>query len=58
MKSTVLSFVNASKIYQFKAKDCEIEKCSLTLGNISKGFVVNNVLKTGLNGSLYNFSCS
>ena len=56
MKSTAFLFVNASNIYQFKWKVCEIEKYPLRLRNISKDFVVNNMIKTGLNGRSYNFS--
>ena len=32
------AFVNATIIYQFKAKDSEIKKCPLSLGNISVDF--------------------
>ena len=42
-------FVNATKIYQFKAEDFEIKPYILCLGNISKHFAVNNMNKTGLN---------
>ena len=44
-------FVNASKIYQFKAKDPEIKDYTLCLGNISKDFTINNMKKTGLRGT-------
>ena len=43
-------FVNATKIYQFKAKDSEIKKYHLCLGNISKDFTANNMKYLGLNG--------
>ena len=43
-------FVNAAKIYQFKAKDSEIKTYTLCLGNISKDFTVDNMKKTGLKG--------
>ena len=43
-------FVNATKIYQFKAKASEITDFSLCLGNISKGFTVNKMWKMGLKG--------
>ena len=46
-------FVNATKIYQFKAND---SKCPLWLGNISKDFASINMKKTGLNGYVYKFS--
>ena len=49
-------FVNATKIYQFKAKDFEIKKQPLCLGNITGGFSANNAKKTGLNGCVYDFS--
>ena len=41
-------FVNATKIYQFKGKNCEIKGHTLCLGNISKDFTINNLKKTGL----------
>ena len=37
--------VNATKIYQFKAKDSEIKDHALCLGNISKYFTINNMKK-------------
>ena len=43
-------FVNATKIYQFKANDSEIKKYPLYLGNISKEFTAININKTGLSG--------
>ena len=49
-------FVNATKIYQFKAKDSEIKMYPLCLGNVSGDFSANNMKKTGLNGCVYNFS--
>ena len=48
-------FVNATKIYQFKAKDSEIKKYPLRLGNVPVDFSANNMIKTRLNGSVYNF---
>ena len=41
-------FLNATKIYQFKAKDSEIKKYLVCLGNISKNFTAINMKKTGL----------
>ena len=41
-------FVNATKIYQFKAKDSETKDYTLYLGNISKDFTTDNMKKTGL----------
>ena len=38
-------FVNAAKIYQFKAKDSAIKDYALCLGNISKDFTINNIKK-------------
>ena len=49
-------FVNATKIYQFKANDSEIKKYPLCLGNILKDFTVNNVKYPGLNGYIFEFS--
>ena len=34
--------VNATKLYQFKAKNSEIKDYALFLGNISKDFTINN----------------
>ena len=53
-------FVNATKIYQFKAKDSEIKDYSLCLGNVSKDFAINKIKKkqkkpTGLKGVVKNF---
>ena len=36
-------FPNATKIYQFKAKNSEIKDYTLCLGNISKDFTINNM---------------
>ena len=49
-------FVNGVKIYQFKAKDSEINASPLSLGNISKDFAVDNMKKTGLHRYMYDFS--
>ena len=38
-------FVNATKVYQFKAKDSEIKDYTLCLGNISKDFTITNMKK-------------
>ena len=56
MEVTVFFFVNATKIYQFKAKDPEIKDQALCLGNVSKDFTINNVKKTGLKGVVKFFS--
>ena len=39
------SFVNATKIYQVKAKNFEIKPYPLCLGNISKTFAVSSMKK-------------
>ena len=44
-ESNIFSFVNATKIYQFKAKDSEIKDYALCLGNVSKDFKINNMKK-------------
>ena len=49
-------FVNSTKIHQFKAKDSEIKRYPLCLGNISKDFSVDNMKKTGLYRYVYDFS--
>ena len=45
MESTVFFFVNATKIYQLKAKDSEIKDYALCLCNVSKNFTINNMKK-------------
>ena len=45
-------FVNAAKVYQFKAKNSEIKDYALFLGDISKAFTINNMKKTGLKGAV------
>ena len=50
-------FVNAAKIYQFKAKKSEIKDYALCLGSISKLFRAYNMKKkTGLKGIINFFS--
>ena len=49
-------FFNVIEIIKFKAKDSEIVATPLCLGNISKGFFVDNTKKTGFYGYVYNFS--
>ena len=44
-KSNRFLFVNATKIYQFKAKDSEIKDYASSLGNISKSFTIDNIIK-------------
>ena len=48
-------FVHGTEIYKFKAKDSEIVASPLCLGNISKDWLVENMKRTGLNGSIYDF---
>ena len=48
--SNSLLFANATEVYQFKAKDCEIKDYALCLGNIWKDFTIDNIKKTGLKG--------
>ena len=43
-------FVNGTETYKFKAIDSEIVTIPLCLGNISKGWSVDNMKNTGLNG--------
>ena len=49
---------NGVKIQQFKVKDSEIKLYALSLGNISKGFTVNNKKKSRLEGKVYDFFIS
>ena len=43
-------------MYQFRAKDSEIKPHPLFLGNIPKGFTIDNMKKTGLKGYVHAFS--
>ena len=47
-------FVNATKVYQFKAKNSEIKDYALCLGNVSKDFTI--LEKTGLKAVAKPFS--
>ena len=51
-------FVNAVKMYQFKAKHSEIKPNRSCLGNILKDFTIDNLKKnkTGLKGTVKVFS--
>ena len=49
-------FVNGREIYRFKAKDSEIVKTPICLGNISKDFSKNNMLLTAVRAYVYDFS--
>ena len=46
---------NAVKLYQFKAKDSEIKSHPLSFGHISTHFTIDNMKKTGLEGSVQVF---
>ena len=46
-------FFNSKEIYNFKAKDFEIVRTPLYLGNISKDFSVDNMKNAGLNMVYY-----
>ena len=48
-------FVNGVEIIKFKAKDSKIVANPLCLGNVSKDFSADNMKKTGLIGSSYDF---
>ena len=48
--------VNGTEIYKFRAKDSEIVATPLCLGNISKGWSVDNMKKTGFNDYVYDFN--
>ena len=49
-------FVNGKQELKFKAKDEQIVKEKLYLGNISDDWTVSNAEKTGLYGEVYNFA--
>ena len=49
-------FVNATKIYQFKAKDPKLKKIFYMFRKSLGDFSANIMKKTGLNGCVYNFS--
>ena len=52
---SILHYFNATKIYQFKAKESEIIDYTLCLGNFSKDFTNNNTKKTVLKGTVIFF---
>ena len=54
--ANIYLFVNDTEMFKLKAKDSEIVASPLCLGNISKGFSVDNMKKTRLNGYVYDFS--
>ena len=49
-------FVNATNVYQFKAKNSEIKNYIHCLGIVSKDFTINNMKKTGWKGVVKYFS--
>ena len=49
-------FANGREMIKFKTKDSEIVANPLCLGNISNDFSESNMKKTGLYGSIYEFS--
>ena len=49
-------FVNGTEITKYKAKDSEIVPNPICLGNISEDCSVSNMKKTGLYGSVFDFS--
>ena len=49
-------FVIDTEIIKFKAKDSETTPYPLRLGNISKDCSVDNMIKAGLKGFVYDFS--
>ena len=49
-------FVNGLEELKFKAKDTEIDRNILCLGNISPDFSIANMEKTSLYSNVYDFS--
>ena len=49
-------FVNGKQELKFKAKDNQIVKENLCLGNISDDWLVTDVTKTGFSGNIYDFA--
>ena len=49
-------FVNGTEIIKFKAQDSDIVANPLCIGNISEEFSIDNMVKTGLYGYIYDFS--
>ena len=47
-RSKKFLFFNATKVYQFKAKNSEIRDYALCLGNVSKDLIINNMKKAGI----------
>ena len=51
--ANIYLFVNDTEMFKLKAKDSEIVASPLCLGNISKGFSVDNMKNAGLNMVYY-----
>ena len=49
-------FIYGIESYKFKAKDSEIFVSPICLGNISKDWSVDNMIKTGFTGYVHDFS--
>ena len=49
-------FVNGTEIIKFKAKDSNIVASPLCLGNISKDWSTDNMIKSSFTGYVYDFS--
>ena len=49
-------FLSGTEIVKFKAKGSEIVENTLCIGSISEDFSVANMKKTGLYGSVFDFS--
>ena len=56
-KNNSFLFVNATKIYQFKAKDSEIKEYLLCLGNTSGDISANNMKKSRIKWVCVRFFC-
>ena len=54
-ESNSFLFVNATKIYQFKAKDSEIKTYPLCLDHISKDFTIHNMKKNRIKRKFESF---
>ena len=54
--ATSYLFFNGTELIKFKAKDSEEAAYPLCLGNISTGWSVDNMKKTGLKGYVYDLS--
>ena len=50
-------FANATKVYQFKAKNSEIKDYALCLGYVSKDFTINNMEKNRIKSNCKIFFC-